>query len=67
MEARILKEHFMENKDRFIVKMRQGQRLIEQIKKGEICLALEDVLKPHSALFTEKEPIFATDKHPMAP
>lgn len=57
----------MENKDRFIVKMREGQRVIEQIKRGEICLALEDVLKPHSSLFTEKEPIFATDKEPMTP
>ena len=54
MEGLVLKKFFMENKDLFVMKMREGQRVIEQIRRGEICLALEDVLKPHSALFTEK-------------
>ena len=52
----------MEAKHKFIMKMREGQRVIEQIKKGEISSALENILKPHSALFIDKEPIFATDK-----
>lgn len=54
VEGLVLKKFFMENKDLFVMKMREGQRVIEQIRRGEICLALEDVLKPHSALFTEK-------------
>ena len=54
VEGLVLKKFFMENKDLFVMKMREGQRVIEQIRRGEICLALEDVLNPHSALFTEK-------------
>lgn len=53
-EGKAVKEFFMINKDRFIVKMREGQRAIEQIRRGEISLALEEVLKHQSALFTEK-------------
>lgn len=54
VEGLVLKKFFMENKDLFVMKMREGQRVIEQIRRGEISLALEDVLNPHSALFTEK-------------
>jgi hypothetical protein len=55
-EKEAAKKWFLEEKERLSIKMREGLRVIEHIRKGEISFALAEVVGKNSSLYVEQEP-----------